>query len=142
MELQCWYCDKFTKFRCKTEEQSLKCPCKKDTEMKKPVKIQTKWFVVGNSVGTMFVDYDSNSGYPYSSDSSFRRGDLQQAYQMLNDARSMYIGYENPKVYRIVLEEVSTDQLEKAEKQVDEILKNLSADQVQILKKKLSKGRS
>ena len=85
-----------------------------------------------------FLDYDYNSGYPYfSTYSSKKFTSTQDAIKHLSEASSSYVGIAEPKVYRIVYEEVDVSSLKQEFDSVDDLVSNLTSEQVSYLKSKL-----
>lgn len=103
--------------------------------------IKTKTYVVGGYKNGKFetVGIDQNSGgYPYAAGFNGRRVyKVLDTSALLADAKSTYVGIVQPKVYEIVFEEISAENIIKTEKKLEDILSSLTDEEKDHLKKKL-----
>ena len=99
-----------------------------------------KYVIAGEvSRELQFLDFDWDSGgYPYST-TSLRKHYLSpiDAWKDLPEATSDYVRMKDPKVYRIVLEEVDMTSFERDQEKVETVLNNLTEEQKQLLKEML-----
>lgn len=86
-----------------------------------------------------FLDFDyASGGYP--STANYIRNTYNSpldAWKDLPKAASDYVRMKDPKVYRIVLEEVDMSSYDNDQKKVESVLDNLTKEQKQLLKKML-----
>lgn len=103
--------------------------------------IKLNKFVVAGKVSSEleFLAFDSNSGgYPYASSTlnNIYRSPAE-AFKDLPEAYSDHIRMKDPRVYRIVLEEVDVVFYDNDQKKVESVLDDLTKEQKQLLKEML-----
>ena len=83
-----------------------------------------------------FLDFDSASGgYPFAA--NYIRNTYNtpwDAWKDLPEATSNYVHMKDPKVYRVLLEEVDMTSFERDQEKVESVLNNLTEEQKQLLK--------